>query len=98
MQATNASSGSSPLWACAMMNHMYRPSPFDKLVEGMVQPEMILDTIDIMWRAVNQGVKVNVIINNRAGGNSPLLAQMIAEKFLKKAEPAPKPKSQLTLW
>jgi hypothetical protein len=41
---------------------------------------------------------VNVIINNRAGGNAPLLAQMIAEQFLKKVEPAPKPKKQLSLW
>jgi uncharacterized protein YecE (DUF72 family) len=75
-----------------------RAFPFDKLVEGMVQPEMILETVDIMWKAVNRGVVVNVIINNRAGGNAPLLAQMIAEKFLKKVEPAPKPKKQLSLW
>jgi uncharacterized protein YecE (DUF72 family) len=44
--------------------------PFDKLVEGMLQPEMILETVDIMMQAVNQGVVVNVIINNRAGGNA----------------------------
>ena len=56
--------------------------PFDKLVEGMVQPEMILETVDLMEQAVNQGVLVNVIINNRAGGNAPLLAQLIAGKFL----------------
>jgi uncharacterized protein YecE (DUF72 family) len=55
--------------------------PFDRLVEGMVQPEMILETVYIMERAVNQGVLINVIINNRAGGNSPLIAQMIAEKY-----------------
>ena len=72
--------------------------PFDKLVEGMLRPEMILETVDIMWQAVNQGVMINVIINNRAGGNAPLLAQLIAEKFLKKVEPAPKPKGQLSLW
>ena len=72
--------------------------PFDKLVEGMLRPEMILETVDIMWQAVNQGMVVNVIINNRAGGNAPLLAQMIAEKFLKKIAPAPKPSGQLSLW
>jgi uncharacterized protein YecE (DUF72 family) len=70
--------------------------PFDKLVEGMVQPEMILETVDLMWQAVNQGVLVNVIINNRAGGNSPLLAQLIARKFLERMAPAPK--RQLGLW
>jgi uncharacterized protein YecE (DUF72 family) len=72
--------------------------PFDKLVEGMLRPEMILETLDIMWQAVNQGMMANVIINNRAGGNAPLLAQMIAEKFLMKVEPAPKSKRQLSFW
>ena len=72
--------------------------PFDKLVEGMVQPEMILETVDLMMQAVNQGVVVNVIINNRAGGNAPLLAQMIAGKFLQRVAPAPKPKGQLSFW
>ena len=55
--------------------------PFNRLVEGMLQPEMILETVYIMERAVNQGVLINVIINNRAGGNSPLIAQMIAEEY-----------------
>jgi hypothetical protein len=49
-----------------------RAFPFNKLVEGMVQPEMIiLETVDMMFQAVNQGVMVNVIINNQAGGNAP---------------------------
>jgi len=30
--------------------------PFDKLVESMLRPEMILETLDIMLAAVNQGV------------------------------------------
>lgn len=72
--------------------------PFDRLVEGMVQPEMILETVDLMLQAVNQGVIVNVIINNRAGGNAPLLAKMIASKFLQKVNPSPKPKGQLSFW
>ncbi len=70
--------------------------PFDRLVEGMLQPEMSLETVDIMWQAVNQGVLVNVIINNRAGGNAPMIAQMIAKKFLRKIEPPTK--RQLSLW
>jgi uncharacterized protein YecE (DUF72 family) len=72
--------------------------PFDKLVEGMLRPEMILETVDLMWQAVNQGLLVNIIINNRAGGNAPLIAQLIAEKFLQKLAPAPKPKRQLSFW
>ena len=31
--------------------------PFDRLVEGMVQPEMILETVDLMMQAVNQEVR-----------------------------------------
>lgn len=75
-----------------------RAFPFDKLVEGMVHPEMILETVDLMVQAVNQGVVMNVIINNRVGGNAPLLAQMVARKFLQKIAPAPKPKGQLSFW
>jgi uncharacterized protein YecE (DUF72 family) len=72
--------------------------PFDKLVEGMLQPEMVLETVDLMMQAVSQGELVNVIINNRAGGNAPLLAQLIAAKFLQKLAPAAKPKGQLSFW
>ena len=73
--------------------------PFDRLVEGMmVQPEMILETVDLMQQGVNRGVVVNVITNNRAGGNAPLLAQLIARKFLQRVAPAPKPRGQLSLW
>ena len=62
--------------------------PLDKLVEGMVQPETILEAVDLMMQAVNQGLLVNVIIDNRAGGNAPLLAQLIAGKFLQKIAPS----------
>jgi uncharacterized protein YecE (DUF72 family) len=75
-----------------------RAYPFDKLVEDVLQTEMILETVDIMSRGVNRGVVVNVIINNRAGGNAPLLAQLIARKFLQQAAPISKPKGQLSLW
>ncbi len=33
------------------------------------------------------GELLNLIINNRAGGNAPLIAREIAEKFLGKKEP-----------
>jgi hypothetical protein len=64
----------------------------------MLRPEMVLETVELMRKGLDRGVMVNVIINNRAGGNAPLLAQMIAEKFLKRVEPVPKPKRQLSLW
>jgi uncharacterized protein YecE (DUF72 family) len=72
--------------------------PFDKLVEGMLPQEMVLETVDIMSQWLKQGVLVNVIINNQAGGNAPMLAQMIAKKFLQKVIPPPKPKGQLSFW
>jgi hypothetical protein len=70
--------------------------PFDKMVEGMLRPEMILETVEIVKTAIEQGMLVNLIINNRAGGNAPMIAKKFAEKFIPK--PQPKSKSQLTLF
>jgi uncharacterized protein YecE (DUF72 family) len=70
--------------------------PFGKLVEGMLQPEMVLETVEILKGAIEKGVLVNLLINNRAGGNAPIIAQIIAEKLIPK--PTPKTKSQLSLW
>ena len=55
--------------------------PFDRLVEGMVNPRMIEDTVDLMERAVQQKARINVIVNNRAGGNAPLIARQIVNRF-----------------
>ena len=55
--------------------------PFDKLIPGMLAPEMIEDTARIVNEAIKDRVQVNLIINNRAGGNAPLIAQMIAERL-----------------
>jgi hypothetical protein len=73
-----------------------RAYPFDKLVEGMLQPEMVLETVDIVKAAIEKGMLVNLIVNNRAGGNAPLVAQEIGEKFLLKSRPAPD--KQKMLW
>jgi uncharacterized protein YecE (DUF72 family) len=70
--------------------------PFDRLMEGMMQPEMVLETVEIMKTAVEKGMMVNLIINNRAGGNAPLIARGVAEKFMGKNHPTPK--GQLDLW
>ena len=61
-----------------------KPTPFDKLVKGMMAPEMVLETVEIVKAAIDREVLVNLIINNRAGGNAPLVAQEIATKFLRK--------------
>ena len=60
--------------------------PFDKLIDGMITPGMVEDTVAIMEAAIGQGVHANVIINNRAGGNAPLIARKVAERFLKSQE------------
>lgn len=58
--------------------------PFDTLVDGMLHPHMVDDTIELMSAAFGQGVHTNVMVNNRAGGNAPLIAQRISERFLEK--------------
>jgi uncharacterized protein YecE (DUF72 family) len=58
-----------------------RAFPFDKLVEGMLQPGMIEDTVRLMHVAVDQEIRLHLIINNRSGGNAPLVAKQIAEQF-----------------
>jgi hypothetical protein len=62
----------------------------------MMQPEMILETVETMQRAIEQGKMVNVLVNNMAGGNAPLIAGIIAEEFL--TNPEPKGRHKLTLW
>ncbi|MCK8600116.1 DUF72 domain-containing protein [Desulfoferrobacter suflitae] len=58
--------------------------PFDKIVDGMLSREMIEDTAVLMHAAVKRDVRMNVIINNRAGGNAPMIAQRIAGSFIAK--------------
>jgi uncharacterized protein YecE (DUF72 family) len=60
--------------------------PFDTLVDDMLNSEMVRDTADLMWAAVDHGVRINIIINNRAAGNAPLIGQQIAWKFLEIGE------------
>jgi len=61
-----------------------------------VQPEMVLETVEIVKTAIKKGVLVTLLINNRAGGNAPMIAQIIAEKLVPK--PSPKSKGQMSLW
>jgi uncharacterized protein YecE (DUF72 family) len=55
--------------------------PFDKMVSGMLDPEMIEDTVKIVNEPIKDKIQVNLIINNRAGGNAPLIAQKIADRI-----------------
>jgi uncharacterized protein YecE (DUF72 family) len=55
--------------------------PFDKLIPSMLDPEMIEDTAKIVSAALNDRLRVNLIINNRAGGNAPLIAEKIAARL-----------------
>jgi uncharacterized protein YecE (DUF72 family) len=55
--------------------------PFDKMVDGMMNPEMIDDTIQIIMEGVRRRKRMNLIINNRAGGNGPIIAQEIAKRL-----------------
>ena len=56
--------------------------PFDRLVEGMLQREMVEEAAQLLWTGVNQGIRMNVLINNRAGGNAPMIAREVADRFL----------------
>lgn len=60
-----------------------RAFPFDNLVEGMMQPSMVDETAALVGEGVKQQVRMNIIINNRAGGNAPRIAQLIAQRFLR---------------
>lgn len=56
--------------------------PFDKLVEDMLQPQMITDTVRLVRTGIKRGIRMQVIVNNRSGGNAPLVTQRLAEAFL----------------
>ena len=47
----------------------------------MLDSEMIEDTAKIVNEAQKNKVQVNLIINNRTGGNAPLIAEKIADRL-----------------
>ena len=59
-----------------------RAHPFNALVNGMKSPGMVEDTTEIIKAAIEAGTRISVIVNNRAAGNAPLLAQQIARGLL----------------
>jgi hypothetical protein len=44
---------------------------------------MVEGTAELMWRGVKEGLKMYVIINNRSGGNAPMIAQQVSKRFLR---------------
>ncbi len=59
-----------------------RAHPFDQLVEEMMQPRMIQETASLVHESIHRDIHMNVIVNNRAGGNAPLIARRIAKELL----------------
>ena len=58
--------------------------PFDRIREGMESPGMIEDAVRIAQKAVREDVRINMVVNNRAGGNAPLIARRFARSFLRR--------------
>jgi len=69
-----------PLWMSYEESYA-KAFPFDKMVDAMLDPEMIEDTVKIVNEAIKDKIQVNLIINNRAGGNAPLIAQKITDRL-----------------
>jgi uncharacterized protein YecE (DUF72 family) len=56
--------------------------PFDALVDKRVNPIMVEEAAELMWEAVDNNIRINIIVNNRAGGNAPLVGRHIALRFM----------------
>ncbi len=59
-----------------------RAHPFNTLVEGMLDRQMLKDTVVLTQKAIEEKVRTDLIINNRAGGNAPLIAREVAKQFM----------------
>jgi hypothetical protein len=70
-----------------------RAFPFDGVIEDMLQPAMVPQTAELMWKGVGQEIEVNIIINNRAAGNAPLIARQLAIKFIEMGKTRSDPSS-----
>lgn len=56
--------------------------PFDALVDTMLNPAMVEEAAELMWEAVDNNIRLNIIVNNRAGGNAPLVGRQVALRFI----------------
>jgi hypothetical protein len=48
----------------------------------MLNPVMVEEAAELMWEAVDNNIQINIIVNNRAGGNAPLVGRHIAMRFI----------------
>jgi len=60
-----------------------RAHPFSTLVDGLYSEQAVKKTAEFVKALLGKGCQINLIINNRYGGNAPLTAQHIAGQFLK---------------
>jgi len=58
--------------------------PFDKLVDDLFKPIMVEETVKLVREILAQDAVVYLIINNRAGGNAPMIAENVVERLLGK--------------
>jgi uncharacterized protein YecE (DUF72 family) len=56
--------------------------PFDNLVDDLFKPVMVEEVVNLVREFLTQDAVVYLIINNRAGGNAPMIAEKVAERFL----------------
>ena len=59
-----------------------RAHPFHTLEHGMLDQELAKENLALMQEIANEGAQINVIINNRYGGNAPLVAQYLARQLI----------------
>lgn len=59
-----------------------RAYPFDRMVDELFQPALVEEAVGVAQAGIDQGMTVHIVINNRAGGNAPLIARQVAARFL----------------
>ena len=52
--------------------------------KARIPGEEFIDTLDGFLAAIDEDVHLNISINNRAGGNAPIIARMVSDQFLKR--------------
>jgi uncharacterized protein YecE (DUF72 family) len=55
--------------------------PFDNLVDDLFKPVMVEETVNLVREILAQDALVYLIINNRAGGNAPMIAEKVGERL-----------------
>lgn len=56
--------------------------PFDKLVDDLFKPVMVEEAVKLVREFLAQDAVVYLIINNRVGGNAPMIGERVAERIL----------------